>query len=282
MSFVRRSINTAIWSDEWFESLEASDKLLWIYLLTNPRTNMIGIYELPSDKKLSFETGLSFEMIRKAFERFETDKKAYRFDRFIILINWVKNQSYNANMKKSAINDIELLSADIHKFLKSIDFNPSKGFETISNDSEPVETPRKKNRMEDENENEKELKKKSASENFPDSVPALFFNRDESFSKFYPIVAPNQNYIVNGVLPTNAKDEFKAWFNLWLWHLTKSGKKQGSYQQEVFYRSVKDWDYNRLREAIEFSIQQNYQTLIEPKKTLAEKTEYRDLNYLFE
>ena len=49
-----RSVNTAFWSDPWVEDLTPSEKLLYIYFITNEKTNMLGIYEL-SIKKISFE-----------------------------------------------------------------------------------------------------------------------------------------------------------------------------------------------------------------------------------
>ena len=49
-----RSLNTAFWSDTWVEDLEPLKKLLFIYLVTNDKTNMLGIYEA-SIKKISFD-----------------------------------------------------------------------------------------------------------------------------------------------------------------------------------------------------------------------------------
>ena len=43
---IRRYISTRIWGESWFEPLTATEKLIWIYLLTNPATNMLGIYGL--------------------------------------------------------------------------------------------------------------------------------------------------------------------------------------------------------------------------------------------
>ena len=66
-----RSINTAIWSDTWFEDLTPNEKLLFIYLITNEKTNMLGVYEA-SVKKISFETGINKETVSKALKGFET------------------------------------------------------------------------------------------------------------------------------------------------------------------------------------------------------------------
>lgn len=52
-----RQIHTKIWKDGWFLDLEPSEKLLWIYLFSNDRATIAGIYEIPL-KVIVFETGL--------------------------------------------------------------------------------------------------------------------------------------------------------------------------------------------------------------------------------
>jgi hypothetical protein len=121
---VRRSINTRVWSDDWFESINPSEKLLWIYLLTNAQTNMLGIYEI-SIKRIQFETGLNKEIIEKALKGFESVKKAIYNNGFIILPNWMKNQAMNTNMVKSA----ETLFLNLPNHL--IDCLISNGFESF-------------------------------------------------------------------------------------------------------------------------------------------------------
>jgi len=69
-----RSVSTAFWSDPFIEELTPSEKLLYLYFITNEKTNMLGIYEL-SIKKISFETGLNKETVLKALESFERINK---------------------------------------------------------------------------------------------------------------------------------------------------------------------------------------------------------------
>lgn len=114
-----RSINTGIWSDNWFEDINPTSKLLFIYLITNEKNNMLGIYEM-SVKKISFETGIDKQTIEKALKEFERVNKVSYIDGYIILNNFIKNQSYNVNMKKSAIDVYNLLPKEI-KF-KNLEF----------------------------------------------------------------------------------------------------------------------------------------------------------------
>ena len=95
-----RSINTAFWSDTWIEDLGPNDKLLFLYLVTNDKTNMLGIYE-SSIKKIAFETGLDIETVNNGLKAFETVNKVKYINNYIILVNYMKHQKYNTNMKKS-------------------------------------------------------------------------------------------------------------------------------------------------------------------------------------
>lgn len=99
-----RSVNTRFWEDPWVEDLTPSEKLLFLYLLTNKYANLAGIYEI-TVKRISFETGLNHETIRKGFERFTKDNKAYFVDdNYLFLPNWLKNQNLNSNMKKGVLS----------------------------------------------------------------------------------------------------------------------------------------------------------------------------------
>ena len=136
---IRRSINTKLWSDEWVEKLNPTEKLLWIYLLTNPQTNMLGIYEI-SIKRISFDTGLKVDSIENTLKAFERVKKAFYFKGHIILTNWIKNQSMNPNMVKSAEQLYSRLSNDLIEKLLEYGLESfeslSKGLEYLPNGSE--------------------------------------------------------------------------------------------------------------------------------------------------
>lgn len=123
-----------MWADEWFETLTPSEKLLWVYLLTNPQTNMLGIYEI-SLKRISFDTGLKSDQIENTLKGFERVKKAFYYKGHIILTNWVKNQSMNPNMVKSAEKLFNELSKDLKN--KLLD-NGLESFESLSNGLESL------------------------------------------------------------------------------------------------------------------------------------------------
>ncbi|MFT5348336.1 MAG: hypothetical protein ACI9M3_001376 [Bacteroidia bacterium] len=127
-----RSVSTAFWSDPFVEELTPTEKLLFLYLVTNEKTNMLGIYEA-SISKMSFETGIDKKTLSKALERFETVGKVKYINNFVFLTNYLKHQNFNPNMKKSAIDVFNNLPKGlVDNDLEISKVNPSEGFERLS------------------------------------------------------------------------------------------------------------------------------------------------------
>ena len=109
----QRYINTKFWSDTWISNLDPIEKLLFLYLLTNERTNIAGVYELPL-KIMAVETGIEKEMIEKILERFKIDTKVIYKDGWICIKNFIKHQdSNNEKIKKG----IELALLEVPRYL---------------------------------------------------------------------------------------------------------------------------------------------------------------------
>lgn len=143
-----RTVNTKFWVDPFIEELTPKEKLLFLYLLTNPKTNMLGIYEV-SIRKISFETGLTQQEINKAFITFTEKNKCYFLDNYVVIPNFLKNQKMNPNMLKSAKKEFENVPNDIKNTLFG---NSSKGFERVTKGFEMVRKIEKEIEKEIENE----------------------------------------------------------------------------------------------------------------------------------
>lgn len=144
-----RSVNTKFWNDEYVEGLDPIEKLLFLYLLTNDATNLLGIYDITL-RRIAFDTGIDKDMVVKIFERFEKKNKASYLEGYVMLHNFQKHQKMNKNMKASALKVFEELPEVIknnHVTKKSIAImnseNPEpfrmvpNGSTTIPNGSEP-------------------------------------------------------------------------------------------------------------------------------------------------
>lgn len=159
-----RTVNTKFWTDSYIENLNPSEKLLFLYLLTNPYTNILGIYEV-SRKRIKFETDLNDETVRKALERFEKDRKVICYNDWIMIPNFLNHQKLNTNMKKGVVSIFNELPQWLQNKILG---NDSKG---LGNDSESFEKIRNtllkiESESESESEKERESEKKESQKKF--------------------------------------------------------------------------------------------------------------------
>ncbi len=91
----QRMINTKFWDDNYIIQLDSTEKLLFLYFLSNPLTNISGVYEIPL-RRISFDTGLDKDMVEKILLRFERDNKIYYRSGWIGIKNFIKHQNARA------------------------------------------------------------------------------------------------------------------------------------------------------------------------------------------
>jgi len=78
---IKRVVGTAFWDDEKVvNDFTPEDKYFFLYLLTNPRSSMLGVYKLVP-KVAAFEMGYSVDAVLALIERFETKHNIIRFNR---------------------------------------------------------------------------------------------------------------------------------------------------------------------------------------------------------
>lgn len=109
-----RQIATSFWEDGYTLKLSALEKLFFIYLFTNPKVNMVGIYELP-DILIYPSLGCSLEKLGKMKAKFEADRKFFFYDGWIYINNFVKYNRYS-----SAPNVINSFILDFNKIPQKV------------------------------------------------------------------------------------------------------------------------------------------------------------------
>ena len=182
---VKRCINVRMWSDSWFEALPPDFKLVWVYLLSNEYTNMLGVYEL-SLKRTAYDTGLEKETLSKAFEGFAKDSKAfYLFDKWVVLPNFLKNQSLNPNMLKSAMQIYRNLPKELKEIVlfdgeQTSRLEIVKPSESISKDTETLSNRSETLSKGSQTLSEKEIEKESEIEKEKENIRSI--NTSMSFS----------------------------------------------------------------------------------------------------
>lgn len=107
---IYRSIQMSFWTDTKItDDFTPEDKYFYLYLFTNPHTNLCGCYEI-SLKQMSNETGYSKDTIERLIKRFSDDHKVafYSADtKEMLLLNWHKyNWTSSEKFRKPLIKEI--------------------------------------------------------------------------------------------------------------------------------------------------------------------------------
>lgn len=105
-------INSKFWSDSFVvDKLNPLDRYLFLYFLTNEKTNLAGVYEIPL-RTIANETGLDKEEILRMLERL-VGKIEYK-DGWVCLVNFVKHQNLNnRSIVKGIENELKEVPKDI-------------------------------------------------------------------------------------------------------------------------------------------------------------------------
>lgn len=114
----QRMVNTRFWSDSFVvDKLNALDRLLFLYLLTNNKTNIIGIYELPI-RTAAFETGIDRDDLEKMLKRLSP--KVEYFDGWVYIRQFAEHQMYNPNVDKGMQRELSGLPKKVLKKLERL------------------------------------------------------------------------------------------------------------------------------------------------------------------
>lgn len=74
MADVKRPVSTGFWTDGKMDDFSPADKYFMLYLLTNPFSRQLGIYEI-SIKQAAFQMGYSEDAFKVLLDRFENKYK---------------------------------------------------------------------------------------------------------------------------------------------------------------------------------------------------------------
>lgn len=119
----QRYISTSFWNDPWVQTLTPTEKFLYLYLLTNPLTNIAGVYEI-TERRMIFDTSLTSKQIRGALSKFGKAKKAVKYQNWIILPAWPSHQRYDKSdrIRKGIETILELLPSELLGVMDSIGY----------------------------------------------------------------------------------------------------------------------------------------------------------------
>lgn len=119
----QRYISTSFWDDEWIQTLDPSEKLLYLYLMTNPLTNIAGVYKI-TIRRMCFDTGFNADTVGHILGKFQKAGKAYIRDEYIVLPSWPQHQKAEdrSKIKKGIDAILESLPPDLVRYMVSIGY----------------------------------------------------------------------------------------------------------------------------------------------------------------
>jgi hypothetical protein len=94
-----RILHTKFWKDTFVAELTPSEKLIFLYLLTNERVNIIHCYEC-SDREILFDTGATKDVLESAKAKLSASGKVQFFQGYVFLANADKYEQYRGELSQ--------------------------------------------------------------------------------------------------------------------------------------------------------------------------------------
>lgn len=120
-----RTIQLSFWSDnKVVDDFTPEDKYFYLYLFTNPQTNLLGCYEV-SLTTISNQTGYTTETVLRLLDRFENVHKVIKYSKKtkeVLLLNWHKyNWTKSEKLDKPLTNQINSVkNLEFKRFLADL------------------------------------------------------------------------------------------------------------------------------------------------------------------
>lgn len=112
---IYRNVHLSFWTDNKIEDdFTPEDRYFYLYLMTNPQTNICGCYEY-SYSQMARHTGYNKDTIIRLLDRFQNFHKVIQYDaktKEVLLLNWYK---YNWSKSEKTLSGVE----NVAKYIKS-------------------------------------------------------------------------------------------------------------------------------------------------------------------
>ena len=111
-----RNIHLSFWQDtKVTDDFSPEDRYFYLYLLTNPHTNLCGCYEI-SVKQMANEMGYDVKKVNKLIDRFSSFHNLIRYarsERELLIFHWSKyNWTSSEKFRKPLLQEIQNVKTD--------------------------------------------------------------------------------------------------------------------------------------------------------------------------
>lgn len=103
-----RNISISFWTDSKIDDeFTPEDKYFYLYLLTNPHTNICGCYEI-SMKQMERETGYNIDTVKRLLKRMQNEHRVILYSeetKEVLILHWCRyNWTDSDKVKKAVLN----------------------------------------------------------------------------------------------------------------------------------------------------------------------------------
>ena len=137
---IYRNVQLSFWTDNKVEDdFTPEDKYFYLYLLTNPQTNICGCYEV-SWSQLTQQTGYNKDTVIRLLDRFEKVHQIIKFSKTtkeILILNWCK---YNWSKSEDTLKGVLKVAEHIkNKEFKKYVFDTVEKIRNNGKDRPPID-----------------------------------------------------------------------------------------------------------------------------------------------
>jgi len=214
-----RIIHTRFWQDSFVCELSPKEKLLFIYLLTNDRVNLVGCYELP-DKYIMADLDITKAELSQFKTKLQNAGKIIFKDGWIRIVNVDKYNSYNGEkLIRAKENELSNVPKELIEYKVSIDTSIHTSIDTPNNHKSKI--------INNKYNNINNILEEDISE------IALKYNVPENFVKSK--LDDMSNWIISIGKPNYYKNFYSALCN---WVKKDALKIKGDYAKQNQYRGI--------------------------------------------
>lgn len=130
---IYRNVQMSFWTDpKVLDAFTPEDKYFYLYLMTNPHTNLCGCYEI-SERQIENETGYQKKTVDKLIERMCVIHKVIAYSKEtkeVLIVNWHKyNWTASEKFRKPLAKEIQSVkNTDFREYLSDL----LNGIDTVS------------------------------------------------------------------------------------------------------------------------------------------------------
>lgn len=135
---IYRNVSMTFWTDSKVaDDFSADDRYIYLYLFTNPHSNLCGCYEI-SYRQMAYETGLDANKLKTVIRRLQDRHDVIRYNedtKEVLLLNWHKyNWTSSEKFRRPLKAEIDNIKADrFRKYLTDLfDGNEPQSVDTVS------------------------------------------------------------------------------------------------------------------------------------------------------